>query len=508
MDLVLNVMLGNSLTPQAAAPSGKVAGAGFASLLPFIESMDGAVAEQSVNAKPQPGGKNPKPATDAKQHLDPNLLATLNPQIVAPQNLPPVPPAPVPTVTGASPSHAGEGSAQDLTAEVKNIAQLLKPAPAPVPGVAKEAPDHTPLSRKTDAQDGVPQLQVLAKDQAQPQEIAATTVPPTLPAEAHPVVTQSVAAQGPPSPSPKSVEPKPAEPKSAKADDHSHNMASLKKATVAAADPAQVVESFTVSAVKVALKSTLPAQSKISATMAASKLPAANVSPAAQSGADVHFTQAHAVQSHESQPSHEQPKKQEDNAPVPVQGAGDSQPAGQVNAVTRVVSPDLNSEPPKPAITAASTAPAPVKQEASNSEPPVLPNSAVALQSARLLHNLGQSELRVGMKMGDLGNVEIRTQLRHDQLHAEISVERGDLSHTLSAELPALQQRLREHDLPAASIVVNHQAPAGSGGFERGPQQQQQTTTPMSYAFGIDPVTSTSSPEEIRIVDSALDVHI
>src|SRR6185369_1423013 len=134
--------------------------------------------------------------------------------------------------------------------------------------------------------------------------------------------------------------------------------------------------------------------------------------------------------------------------------------------------------------------------------------SPLSLHSARLLESLGQSELRVGMKMGDLGNVEIRTQLHHDQLRAEISVERGDLGRTLAAEMPAVQQKLRDHDIPLASIVVNHQAAAGSGSFERGSQQQQQMTTPMAHVFGVDPMMFSSSPEEPRVTDSALDVRI
>jgi flagellar hook-length control protein FliK len=112
------------------------------------------------------------------------------------------------------------------------------------------------------------------------------------------------------------------------------------------------------------------------------------------------------------------------------------------------------------------------------------------------------------MKMGDLGNVEIRTQLHHDQLHAEISVERGDLSRTLAAELPALQQKLHEQDMPLASIVINHQAAAGSGSFDRGSQQQQQAYTPMSHVFGVDSPVANFSPDEMRNTETGLDIRI
>ena len=93
--------------------------------------------------------------------------------------------------------------------------------------------------------------------------------------------------------------------------------------------------------------------------------------------------------------------------------------------------------------------------------------------SAQLLEKVSQSELRLGMRTGEFGNVEIRTSFEHQQVKAEISSERGDLGRALSTELPRLEQRMREQNVPFSSVVV-HDAHARAGnGPDRGPRQQQ-----------------------------------
>jgi flagellar hook-length control protein FliK len=268
------------------------------------------------------------------------------------------------------------------------------------------------------------------------------------------------------------------------------------------------VESVAGSAVKIALNQTLPVQSKAASSIAKATVPGARAFAGGQTAADPHAVK-NAAPAHESQPEHDQPKKQEDAVGAVTTKVDQPTAHDQVNAVSRVLSSSANTENPRQTSTATSAnVTMPLKHDVPTGEATVAPGSAVGVHSAKLLENIGQSELRVGMKMGDLGNVEIRTQLRHDQLHAEISVEHGDVSRNLAAELPALQQRLHEHDVQLSSFTVNHQAAAGSGSFERGPQQQQQQTTHMAHAFGIDPVISSSSPEEIRSADSALDIRI
>jgi len=93
-----------------------------------------------------------------------------------------------------------------------------------------------------------------------------------------------------------------------------------------------------------------------------------------------------------------------------------------------------------------------------------------AVHAAKLVERLGASELRVGVNAGELGKVDIRTSLGHNQFTAEISVERGELGRVLAAELPNLHTRLSEQHLPTANITVQDFS-AGTSGDHRGSQQ-------------------------------------
>ncbi len=132
----------------------------------------------------------------------------------------------------------------------------------------------------------------------------------------------------------------------------------------------------------------------------------------------------------------------------------------------------------------------------------------VLLHSSRLMQDVAQAEMRLDMRMGDLGNVEIRTLLHHQQLHAEISVERGELGHAISAELPALQQRLHDQHVPLESLILREQASGGSGGFQGNPQQQQPAAAPADSSPLAASVEKHTAAEEVIPAAGALDVHI
>jgi flagellar hook-length control protein FliK len=93
------------------------------------------------------------------------------------------------------------------------------------------------------------------------------------------------------------------------------------------------------------------------------------------------------------------------------------------------------------------------------------------IHAARLVAGIEQSELRVGLRSGEFGNVDIRTSLVRNQFTAEISVERGELGRALAAELPSLQHRLSEQHLSAADITVQHHSSGGSSEFQQGSRQ-------------------------------------
>ena len=90
-------------------------------------------------------------------------------------------------------------------------------------------------------------------------------------------------------------------------------------------------------------------------------------------------------------------------------------------------------------------------------------NPGAVLSTAKLLERMGESELRLGIRGGELGSVDIRTSMARNQFTAEISVERGELSRVLAANLPHLETRLSEKSIPVGNIVLQNHAGDNSG---------------------------------------------
>jgi flagellar hook-length control protein FliK len=102
-----------------------------------------------------------------------------------------------------------------------------------------------------------------------------------------------------------------------------------------------------------------------------------------------------------------------------------------------------------------------------------------SLHTAKLVAGMERSELRMGLRTGEFGNVDIRTSLVRNQLTAEISAERGELGRALAAELPGLQHRLTEQHLPAANITVQDNSGGGTAESRQG-SHQNQSASPVS----------------------------
>ncbi len=129
-----------------------------------------------------------------------------------------------------------------------------------------------------------------------------------------------------------------------------------------------------------------------------------------------------------------------------------------------------------------------------------------AFQSAKLIERLNQSELRVGIQAGEFGNLDIRTSMVRNQVTAEISVERGELSKVMAAELPSLQTRLSEQRLPVANIILQNQSSGGSAGFEQGSRQSQ--TMHQIATLNNDEASPAAEAVESNLGTSRLDVHM
>jgi len=131
-----------------------------------------------------------------------------------------------------------------------------------------------------------------------------------------------------------------------------------------------------------------------------------------------------------------------------------------------------------------------------------------AVHSARLVNQAGQSELRVGFKAGEFGNVDIRTLMVHSRVTAEISVEHGELRNLLATELPHLQEKLAENPLTPANVMLSNYA-GGSSPGSRNAYQQNAHHPQNSNARDNGPQASPASTLLDQYVPSTqLDVHI
>ncbi len=131
------------------------------------------------------------------------------------------------------------------------------------------------------------------------------------------------------------------------------------------------------------------------------------------------------------------------------------------------------------------------------------------LHTAKLVAGVEQSELRMGLRTGEFGNVDIRTSLVRNQFTAEISVERGELGRALAAELPSLQHRLSEQHMPAASITVQDQSGGSSSGFHQG-SRSGQNAPPVSVSGSRAHEDSSLSVLPLDTIEATarLDIHM
>jgi hypothetical protein len=90
---------------------------------------------------------------------------------------------------------------------------------------------------------------------------------------------------------------------------------------------------------------------------------------------------------------------------------------------------------------------APASSAATSTQPVV--------NSAKLTQAMGQSEMRVGMRSNEFGNISINTSTVKDGISAQISVDHSELAKTLAAHLPEMQARLGSSQQMDVRIDMN-----------------------------------------------------
>ena len=104
--------------------------------------------------------------------------------------------------------------------------------------------------------------------------------------------------------------------------------------------------------------------------------------------------------------------------------------------------------------------------------------TGTGMDSARLIQTMNQTEMQVGMRSPDFGDISIRASLAQQQMMAQISVNHDELGQAMMAHLSTVQTKIGNDYGLQASISVHQQgtATAGHGGGQSYQQQQHPNT--------------------------------
>lgn len=132
------------------------------------------------------------------------------------------------------------------------------------------------------------------------------------------------------------------------------------------------------------------------------------------------------------------------------------------------------------------------------------PLAWAAINSARVIQSMSETEMRVGMHSSEFGDISIRTMVSQQQVQAQISVDHSELSNAISAHIPTMQAKFGSDLGLHATIEVNQSGMNFSG--ERG---QSSPRDQRSFATTV-PVDNTPAPIEMgraamRITPSSID---
>jgi hypothetical protein len=100
--------------------------------------------------------------------------------------------------------------------------------------------------------------------------------------------------------------------------------------------------------------------------------------------------------------------------------------------------------------------------------------SVSGINTAKVIQSMGETEMHVGMRSAEFGEISIRTAVSQQQMLAQISVDHSDLGSTIAAHLPAMQAKLgNEYGLHASVEVTQGGTSFTGNGNQSAPRQQK-----------------------------------
>ena len=103
--------------------------------------------------------------------------------------------------------------------------------------------------------------------------------------------------------------------------------------------------------------------------------------------------------------------------------------------------------------------------------------ASAGINTAKLIQTMSQTEMHIGLRSAEFGDISIRTAFSQQQMFAQISVDHGDLGRAIAAATPGLQARLGGDFGVNASIQVHQSGASFSGGGGTASQQQPQRSS-------------------------------
>ncbi len=134
--------------------------------------------------------------------------------------------------------------------------------------------------------------------------------------------------------------------------------------------------------------------------------------------------------------------------------------------------PNLPSAPAASAPAAAPSVPAALADPSAG--PAALPSAS----SAQLIQSAGQTEMRLGMRSAEFGNISISTSVSHQAISAQISLDHSELGRALAVHLPAIEEKLGSAYGLHARVEVRDESAASRSAADSGSQggaSQEQT---------------------------------
>jgi hypothetical protein len=100
-----------------------------------------------------------------------------------------------------------------------------------------------------------------------------------------------------------------------------------------------------------------------------------------------------------------------------------------------------------------------------------------SINTAKLLQTMSESEMHVGMRSTEFGDISIRTSVSQQQMVTQITLDHSDLSQAISAHVSTMQAKLGEDYGLHASIEVHNLGSALSGDPGHSSQGEQRAST-------------------------------